>query len=666
MATLTQRISDLKDAIATSMKSARNFASGAPSYALPAVGSIPQKYDITRGFYNYKGPNTRIGEQGLSRAMVGGMSVQAIFGDSVSAGAIAQSGSAWLFDRQKAWPRAMQDQLSNAGVPANGTGIIRHVDGIAGFDSRWVVNSGTWAGASWGTQCTSLNGAATETPDRDGTIYDYLYYDSTGATFTISVDGTVVKTVVCNGSAGWKIAHVTGLNVIANLTQIKITLTVVGTSGIIAAGGSVWTPNGGLIVHNFSQSGATASGTGAAAWVDITAGSGLGSVYLDFAGRKRTVTDAASTAGSSTLTSATGAFTADDVGKPITHVPAAAGPMFPGECYIGAVLSSTTATIYTGCGAKAVPILAANTASAQTVQIGRDPDVIDIALGANDISGLAASDATITAAITTIRNRYPNSDCRLHLPHEASTTLITGARALTYQAAMYRLAEALDVPLYDWRDRVGGYTAGINNGSYGDNIAHLTPATESDLGSQYGVAVGGGSGPGQTYNVPNRDGDLVNKAYIDRRKAKAAGVTALTTVETVVLRLGIPAAGLSVADAFRYAMAYHPAATSVITIRVRVGLTGTTADAAVVVMSATALTNGATRYAEGQVSVQAVGASATILGAGTESVGAIVATGTATATSGTFDSTKINYVTVTIQNTSSTTTTVYSGELEWV
>jgi hypothetical protein len=646
--------------------------SNVPSYAMPASGALGGRYDQLRGIYNYKSSNTRILEQGLSRAMVpgGGQSTHLIIGDSVSAGCISFIGTA-SFDRLRAWPLAMRDQLRVMGIPANGTGLIRHIDGTASLlDTRWTY-TGTWTNSVSCTQSTVAASTATLVPDRSGTVFDYWYYDSAGGTFTISVDGatsgTGFATITASGAAGWKYVRLTGLTIIANVSTIKITLTVVGAAGIISSGGDVWTPNGGLLIENAAQSGSTASGTGTSAWVDTSSGTAPGLVYNDVGGRRRTVTNASSTSGSSTLTSATGAFTSNDIGKSIDELSlGAGGRMFPDNCYIGAILSSTTVTMYQGVGANAGPVNAYATLSSQSISIGREPACVHIALGLNDMGTLAASDATITAAITTIRNRYPNSDCILHLTHEFAPSYVTAARQLTFQKAMYALADTLDVPLYDWRDRVGTFANGAANGVYGDSAVHLTPATEADLGAQIAFIMGGGSGRQQA-GTPVLDDDVVPKAYIDRRKTKTAGATATTTTESVVLRLPIPAGGLVVGDAFRYALAYKPALATATTVRIRVGTTGTTSDAAVVTMSATAAaTSAAMRYAEGQVGVQAVGASATILGTGTETVGAVTASGVATATSGTFDSTKVNYVTVTIQNSVSTTTTVYSGSLEWV
>lgn len=147
-------------------------------------------------------------------------------------------------------------------------------------------------------------------------------------------------------------------------------------------------------------------------------------------------------------------------------------------------------------------------------------------------------------------------------------------------------------------------------------------------------------------------------------KVTANNAATTTTVETVVLQLPLPANSVKVGTTFRYTLVCHPALTTVTTCRVRIGSAGTIADASVIIMSATAVTNAATRYLTGITSVNVSGASATHIGAGIEEVGAITAVGVATAATGTFNSTVANFVSVTLQNTSTTTTTVYSGVLE--
>ena len=221
--------------------------------------------------------------------------------------------------------------------------------------------------------------------------------------------------------------------------------------------------------------------------------------------------------------------------------------------------------------------------------------------------------------------------------------------------------------------------AGVSNwavvgGKYGGTDAAPTGGNQ-----RYGIFIAAGASSSSAIDCAdlsgNTSGPLSNSSttpilitncvgYANGLKTTAAAATVLTTVETVVLQLPLPANSAKVGTVFRVSLSYHPAATTIITARIRVGAAGTTGDAAVVTLCATALTNAGTRYSEGTTGVQVVGASATHLGSGCESVGAISACGTQTATSGTFNSTVANFVSVTLQNTSSTTTTVYAGELE--
>lgn len=661
------KIADIESSLGTLKTTSR----GMPSYA-PATASKP--WDFLRGIYNSKSSNTRIMDQGVGNAGLpsGGITEHLVFGDSLTHGVVGATGYT-LIDPLRAWPLSMRDQLATAGVPANGTGFVRATHGTSA-DPRWTSTAGSWTTLTTYLHTTTVGTNAIFSPDRSGTVLDVWYYDSFTGVFTISVDGASsgngFRTITANGSAGWKYARLYGVNVIGGFSKIVLTVTGNGGGfGVQFSGASVWTPNGGLVVHNVAQASSFAQATTPAnmSWADATSADAPGTVFRDVAGKKRTVTDATCTSGSPNLNSATAAFTVEDLGKPVDQINLGAGGlMFPPGSFIGARNSATQVVMYSGVGAAAVPVNALTTQSSQSVNIGRDPALVHAPLGLNDIFVNGASDATIGTALTTIRNRYPSSDFLLHLENEYAPAYVTGPRLATFQAAMYALADTLDVPLYDWRDRVGTYANGAANGVYGDNIAHITSATQANIGAALATIIGGGPGRIQTAGAPLLDADVVNKAYIDRRKTKAIVGPATTTVETVVLRLPIPASGFAVGDALRYTLAYRPAATSVITVRVRIGTTGTTADAAVVAMSATAATNAGTRYAAGQTAIQVIGASATHLGNGIENVGAIAAAGTASATSGTFNSTVNNYVTVTVQNTSSTTTTVTAGVLEWV
>jgi lysophospholipase L1-like esterase len=107
------------------------------------------------------------------------------------------------------------------------------------------------------------------------------------------------------------------------------------------------------------------------------------------------------------------------------------------------------------------------------------PCVVDIALGTNDVNG-GASAATLTTALTTIRNAFPNADAILHFqPQPGEVALATWQ---SYAPAMYQLADTLDVPLLDLHDRMGGYTIETANNLTGDAVAHLKSEAYADWG----------------------------------------------------------------------------------------------------------------------------------------------------------------------------------------
>jgi hypothetical protein len=107
------------------------------------------------------------------------------------------------------------------------------------------------------------------------------------------------------------------------------------------------------------------------------------------------------------------------------------------------------------------------------------PSTVHLLLGVNDVvSGVA--DAAITAALTTLRNAFPGSDCFLHLPPRPGA--VSEERWAAFGTAMWELADALDVPLFDLQDRTGGYTVLAANGLTGDSSAHLNRAGYADWG----------------------------------------------------------------------------------------------------------------------------------------------------------------------------------------
>lgn len=167
-----------------------------------------------------------------------------------------------------------------------------------------------------------------------------------------------------------------------------------------------------------------------------------------------------------------------------------------------------------------------------------------------------------------------------------------------------------------------------------------------------------------TQKIISGNGGLVSGTS----KTVANVATVTTTVETIVLQLPIPANSLTVGQIFRVTLAYHPLATSIITARARVGTAGTTGDTAVQTLSATPLTQATMRFASALLVVTAVGASATVMGTGFEMIHAgspaIGAGGVVPTNSIAFNSTVANFLSISLQNTTSTTTSVYVGLLE--
>lgn len=152
------------------------------------------------------------------------------------------------------------------------------------------------------------------------------------------------------------------------------------------------------------------------------------------------------------------------------------------------------------------------------------------------------------------------------------------------------------------------------------------------------------------------------KDLSDIRAPVIPGVTALTTTETIIAQVKVPANTLKVGSLIKYWASYRPSLASTHTVRIRVGAAGTISDAAVVTMSAGASASNQ-KLAQGISAVQAIGTTATHLGMGTEQNGTATAAGTATATSGTFNSTVDAFVSLSIQSGVANTTSYFGGEL---
>jgi lysophospholipase L1-like esterase len=107
------------------------------------------------------------------------------------------------------------------------------------------------------------------------------------------------------------------------------------------------------------------------------------------------------------------------------------------------------------------------------------PSTVHIAMGGNDVLNNATDDA-ITAALSRIRAGFPNSDCILYLEPRPATALV--GRWSSFGAAMYQLADTLDVALFDINDRLGGYPTETTTAMVGDTFGHLSRAGYADWG----------------------------------------------------------------------------------------------------------------------------------------------------------------------------------------
>lgn len=240
--------------------------------------SSPNNWDPARNAYNWKASNTRKLRAGLGRAAVLGFQCElVIIGTSQGAFSIDD---ALVSNELKAWPLYMREEIARHGVTISGTGYVRFADGAVAADSRWTT-SGVWSAPSPSFGVTVTNGAfATFTTDKAGDRTTVYYYDdASGATFTISVNGASsgagFTTVTASGPAGWK--KVTLSAAIAASQTVRVTKASGGV--IYLAGACIWNNAGGLLVHNLSQSGSTAKGTGTGAWEAASTTSHLGQVF---------------------------------------------------------------------------------------------------------------------------------------------------------------------------------------------------------------------------------------------------------------------------------------------------------------------------------------------------------------------------------------------------
>lgn len=117
---------------------------------------------------------------------------------------------------------------------------------------------------------------------------------------------------------------------------------------------------------------------------------------------------------------------------------------------------------------------------------GITPAFVFCCLSSNDVFQ-GATVSQITAGLTAMRNLYPSADFGLIAGWAVPGTNPTLFDQL--QQGRYQLADALDVPLIDWNDRVGGQAAAQVNGYLGADNTHPLNATSALLGRALGQLI---------------------------------------------------------------------------------------------------------------------------------------------------------------------------------
>lgn len=209
--------------------------------------------------HNWRASNTRRVKASLGRAMSGGLAHHAFLGDSET-GYFVGTGA----DQLGMWPRVYRSTLAALGVPIGGTGFVPAANAGPGpFDSRWTFTN--WTNANEYRASTATGAGAVFTSDTAGTGVRVAYLD-TSAAFTVSIDGAAPVAPPIGGSSTVRSYAVTGL---ANTTH-TVTVTATAASPPTYLIGASVTAASGLVCHNLGRFGATASGSGAGAWSDVS------------------------------------------------------------------------------------------------------------------------------------------------------------------------------------------------------------------------------------------------------------------------------------------------------------------------------------------------------------------------------------------------------------
>jgi hypothetical protein len=398
---LETQVNALASAVGADVK-AIQAARDLPSY-LTDPYSVKHRFDPTLGIYNLKRSNMRKFQAAAARAQAGLAPLEVVW-VAASFGAGALSATTW--NRPKSPPMAMRNEIGRRGIPVGGTGYVRFADsGATAIDPRVVYTGSGWnANSKWYVFTPTQNDLVTITDDLTGDRFKLTFLDlGDGSTFSISVDGATTGagfTTVTNNAAG--------VRTVTLSTPIKVGSTIVvkktSAGGNMAVMGWQVYNNAvpGVIVHNLSQSGSSASGTGTTAWADTSANTSLGQLIAD--------------------------------------------------------PTKITAS-------------------------GSQPALVVIDLGTNDIkTPTSASDATVTAALTTVRSKFPSSDVLFNYSAQVEDSLISASRWEAFGRSMYAYVDSLDVPLFDVRSILGNYSTMVANGQSTDGIGHVLAEVSEMIG----------------------------------------------------------------------------------------------------------------------------------------------------------------------------------------
>lgn len=271
--------SDVKDLLSRLTPDLAVTARPLPDYIPAGLESL---YNVETGTLNWTATTMPKLTAALGTANTQPLHI-VVIGDSVSEG--------WTYlnnlppynftsDRPHAWPLMMRDTINELlGLPVGGTGFVRS-HSIAGnyFDERWSGFS-NWD-ASKVHYVTTSNGNTTFVSDKAGT-----------GVAIVTMGGGAIKVTIDNGSPVTVLTSTTGLPHRTEFTgltgtthTVKIETPVSGTQ-ISLLGIEIFNPTAGIRIHNVAQGGATAVGTGQAAWGDFTSPTdNMVPVYKQYAG----------------------------------------------------------------------------------------------------------------------------------------------------------------------------------------------------------------------------------------------------------------------------------------------------------------------------------------------------------------------------------------------